>query len=848
MLKKLETTVWLEQLKAPWTFLFVLFLAILFFPLRGAIVSPDSTFYMSVASNLNQGLGYIDTEWSPILIRGPVFPSLIALSFRLFGESVESALHVVRLFFVGNLLIIYWLGKQLGGRAVGLFAVLLVLTSSVIHYWSARVHLDNAMPFFILLSNAILFIAIKKENMLYFAMAGLTLGIGFLVKDVAGLFALTPIALWLTVSSFRKRKNIPHLFVYGITFAALAFTWLIYAASNDSSNYFLNWIDWIVRLGFQPTESASSLGAGAGVAGNSGTTGLLGTLFAIPLTIFERLKTYYEVYVAETFALAPLFLLAWIYIIYRAIRYRKLEDIFPIILCTLFLPIMLFLGSSGFRAGQTVYTYLLFYLVLAYALVQFLAPALWLKNYRWLFCIAILVAQLFVAPSPFFKLLREHNLYGFVPTERTYTFSYWGQNDFESTGWDNPEIRQVGHWIEQNVADNEDILSDWEWLDAYYFYSKGTRPIHSLEYITSGNVKLAEVDQSSPIRFIWTQGSTNPADALNNLLAFSEPHFLSQVKKTSADYIIFSQQRSFLTIYLRTHPNFVQVAEFDAGRIQIFKIIPDVELEILEEFPLIVSNRVAPYLRNLRTQRGQQHYNQFKQTYFTNDLGLDEAVIRELETGTLPRFNHNAIVTHQVYAEILKQLSPELSTLAISVLEEQSENISDNIWVLFSLVHLHQMNEQYEPTSMLLTRITSMIHKQPIAYPTLTKTYRTLRTQIDANTWQQEGLVDTYRLQIEQNTMNIQAYWQLARIFELQADWENAINIYERTLEQWPQSAGTIMRMAWVYRQQGRLEEAKSAYAQLLTMKPDDDRLPDPADIHLEIGKIMLAQAQGVSN
>ena len=353
---KILNSYWFTKIKSTWGAWLVLCLALVFYPLRGVVVTVDSTFYMASAVNLSQGLGYLNADWTPITIRGPMFPAILALGFQILGQSVENAMYILRLFFIGNLFVVYWLGKQFINRYVGLIAVILMLTSSTIHFWSSRIHLDHVMPFFILLSNLILFIGIKKERTIYYAVAGLFLGLGFLVKDVAGLFVVVPALLWLVYKPYRQWKNITPIFIYMLIFSCLALSWLFYATVYGDNNYFTTLVGWIFTTGVQPTAVTASPAANVISSSDANSTHFLYTILT---TIVSRFAKYYELYYAEKFSIAPLFLIAWSYVIYRAIRYRQLAETFLALLLLLFTPIMLFLAKTEYRAGQTVYTYIL---------------------------------------------------------------------------------------------------------------------------------------------------------------------------------------------------------------------------------------------------------------------------------------------------------------------------------------------------------------------------------------------------------------------------------------------------------------------------------------------------------
>ena len=98
-------------------------------------VTPDMGWYMNSALNIFKGFGYTNMDGSLILNRGPIFPLMIAGSYKLLGASPWSAFWVVRIFCIFNPLIIYFIGKDYFGKRVAFAAALLILSSNIIFYW-----------------------------------------------------------------------------------------------------------------------------------------------------------------------------------------------------------------------------------------------------------------------------------------------------------------------------------------------------------------------------------------------------------------------------------------------------------------------------------------------------------------------------------------------------------------------------------------------------------------------------------------------------------------------------------------------------------------------------------------
>ena len=177
--------------------LILLAMGLILFPLQEVSTGPDAAWYIANALNIYQGRGYVDTDWTPVLNRGPVFPLLIAASFTLFGPSVLHAIWVVRVFFVLSIVLVYLLGLKFYGKWPGLIAALLVLSSYQINRYASYVLVDVVLPFFILLFIYLLSWAFERKTVRWFLASGVVLGIAFLVKEMAIVFAPIPLLILL---------------------------------------------------------------------------------------------------------------------------------------------------------------------------------------------------------------------------------------------------------------------------------------------------------------------------------------------------------------------------------------------------------------------------------------------------------------------------------------------------------------------------------------------------------------------------------------------------------------------------------------------------------------------------
>ena len=353
----------------PWLYLVILgFITFCAHPIN---VAADLKGYICYALNIYMGEGYVDIDGSLVFFRGPLFPLMIALSYWFFGVSHESTFWVIKICCILNPIVIYAIGKRFFGERVGFLAALLVLTSYTINYWSYR-HLDAVWPFFVLLSTLSFYLGYEENKSRYFVLAGISLALAYLVKEVAILFFPLPFLMFFLIKDYRKKFFLRKVLLgYTATFIVILL-WLSYLLLHNHS------------LGLNLILGR----AGSGVLGSLNLSGLGDVQNLLPV-IFGKLKSwviglchYYHgagFSLDRWFFIAPLFIIAWCFILLGAIRGNKHHRIL-ILLVILFVPIMYIQGTNNMRIGQTLIVFLLSYL----ALVTFIDSLFNMVSRRWI--------------------------------------------------------------------------------------------------------------------------------------------------------------------------------------------------------------------------------------------------------------------------------------------------------------------------------------------------------------------------------------------------------------------------------------------------------------------------------
>lgn len=555
----------------------LLALAVIFFPLKGVDPSPDSCWYLSNAVRMYNGLGS-----ETLLIRRPVFPLMISVCFRIFGPSVQSAFYVVRLFFLLNMLMSYYIGAHLFNKATGLTFALLIFTSFVINRWSSYLLLDNIVPFFLLLYILLTYLAMERSAIMYFVLAGLSLGVGFLLKGITVLMYLPLPVCLLAVKKYRNSKNIICLSLIFISAVVVLSPWLYRIAAGDETLEIivgpLADFDMMNDYGLVPSTQTGK------------------ALSEILLEEAKGLFSFLNNYIYRKFKLSIFFFLGGIYTVYRAFFEKQIPEQVVLICVVLFSPIVYAIAKTNFRTGQLLLLYCLLYLMTANLLINFpnelfsripdgrINPS---TKRRLLRTIQFAVVALSVITQAFLGVNSKKNLYALITNNRIsniYEFSFW-RGDFTHTRWADETVRQASKWVEENIPCGTDILCQWSNRTAIDFFTGAKYSLSEL-----GNFSIRElikedmpskakrnrickainkssVDTFGKPLFIWTRWRDEKF-----LHCIFEEHLLKQINDNRVGYIIVTLRRNFLSLYFQDNPDVSLVKSFSGGRIKIYKV------------------------------------------------------------------------------------------------------------------------------------------------------------------------------------------------------------------------------------------------------------------------------------
>jgi len=185
--------------------IFGLVLRLLFF---SGIGTSDDLAYSRYANSVNEGSsldsdGYFSTRLGIIYVT--------ALSYSLFGINDYSSVLFVLLISLANIILVFYFGKLLFTRKVGLLAAFLLSFFPLDVVYSTRLLSDLPSAFFMALGVYFFLYSEKKQRLKYglgYIFSGIFIGLGYLMRESALLIALFFVAYILY-----KRKVIKQYFL-----------------------------------------------------------------------------------------------------------------------------------------------------------------------------------------------------------------------------------------------------------------------------------------------------------------------------------------------------------------------------------------------------------------------------------------------------------------------------------------------------------------------------------------------------------------------------------------------------------------------------------------------------------
>ena len=209
-----------------------------------SLIDYDEAIYGKISKNIVLTNDWITLTWkdfdTPWFEKPPLYMWSTALLFKLFGFG-EFAVRFTSAFFgVMGIVFVYLFGKRLYNKTTGLISALIMLSVIQYMYYARNGMLDVTVTFFILSTIYFFYQAYTKEksNLVFYLLAGLTLGLGVMTKSIIGLLPLVIIVGYLILAKLFLRRLLPEssntlsikgLFAMAGTFVLVAAPWHVYA-------------------------------------------------------------------------------------------------------------------------------------------------------------------------------------------------------------------------------------------------------------------------------------------------------------------------------------------------------------------------------------------------------------------------------------------------------------------------------------------------------------------------------------------------------------------------------------------------------------------------------------------
>lgn len=239
---------------------FLIFLPLFFYNLGGmSLVDFDEAWYAEIARNILKYKQPILLSFNglPYTDHPPIGFILIAISFLFFGINEFAARFPPALLAFLSVILLYFTGKNLFNRTIGVGAGLMLLSSVWFIFRSRSGNLDTIFLFFYLLTFYSVLKLKNSKNWIY--LVALVFSFSLLTKSMIGISIIAPIIfLWLI-----NRTNIParKIVQAALLFFLILSPWLIINYLNSGFSYFIHIFNVGLRSGNRVMPNLFDIGS-----------------------------------------------------------------------------------------------------------------------------------------------------------------------------------------------------------------------------------------------------------------------------------------------------------------------------------------------------------------------------------------------------------------------------------------------------------------------------------------------------------------------------------------------------------------------------------------------------------
>jgi len=546
-----------------------LLVASLLFMIAGTEVGTDGRYYVNMSIDLYRGEIPLAAGWH---LFQPVYPGLLGATYVATGPALGNAFWLNRVLYALAGLLIYWIGCEVAGIAVGLAGSLLYVSAPLVCESLMRSpDPDATMLFFYLAFLGLLLLALTRRRIVFFALAGAALAFSVLAKPPTIVSLLLPVSCVALVRSYRTREN-----AIGVLLLLVSFGAMIAAVSYG--------IGGSLARGF-PIDAISEgiLGSGNGLA-EVGVGRAVVSASRVPSAI-ARFWILSMQYVPQI----PLFAVSWGLIAITAVLRKRETSVFLLLAILTLTPLMAFHGGEFglYKPHYGLVIYVVSYLALAYAaydVARFVAR--WLTAHtksgrlKWL-SVVIPASALIATGIPSIEQTAEYaSRYTILGTNARLADSGNWRTSLQGT-------IESADWIRDHVAPGSGILVSWPvgWNNRSLYYTLLNAQYSQYLWRTLEKVKFPRFYLTTGIPKV-TKPSTPPVSSVIaivvgrdqkpspfELFAIDEGVLYSVIRESDVSYVLIDVgQYGFMVPYLDRNPNFCEVATFGSNEVIIYEV------------------------------------------------------------------------------------------------------------------------------------------------------------------------------------------------------------------------------------------------------------------------------------
>lgn len=191
----------------------------------------DGGIYLSLATNLRRGAGFVFPDGSFADFRGPIYPGLIAAAWLFVTDTARSAIWVSRLVLVANAVLLALIVWRLSRRwLVALVAGIVVAVQPLVLISGALFFVPDGAAVLFVLAAVLAYVwhpssTVKASRL---ALVGVLFGLAFLAKQTGALGGLIVVTLLVSTHSGGVQRPARAIPVLGLGFLAPVGAWSVY--------------------------------------------------------------------------------------------------------------------------------------------------------------------------------------------------------------------------------------------------------------------------------------------------------------------------------------------------------------------------------------------------------------------------------------------------------------------------------------------------------------------------------------------------------------------------------------------------------------------------------------------